>query len=73
MGAKDGGCPVFSLRCRGTCLGRGIWKQAGQEEEAEVGGFSKPAWRGGGSNTGDGDGGGDGGGPDTRDNMSRQT
>lgn len=63
--------PVFSLRCRGTCLGHEIWKREEQEEEGEVDAFSSPALVDGDSDAvGDG---GDENGSDKGDNRNRRT
>jgi hypothetical protein len=70
---KDGGCPVFSLRCRGTCLDHETLKQEEQEGEGEVDGFLISVFGDGDLNGFDGDGGGDGDGPGKRDNRIRQT
>ena len=74
VGTKgDDGCPVFSLRCRGTCQDRGVLEQEGQEGEGEVGGFSFPVLEDGDSSIGGGDGGGGGDGPGKRDSRSQRT
>ena len=73
QGAKDGGCPIFSLRCRSTCLDHETLRWEGRGGEEEAGGSLLSIWSDVGLYGVDGNGGGDGDGPGKRDNRNRQT
>lgn len=70
---KDGDCPAFSLRCRGTCLDHETLKREGREGEEEADGSLLSILGDGGLNGVDGNGGGDGDGPGKKGNRNRQT